>query len=80
MEPFEIIAAGDPNSGFERWVDKLNRAGIQARQIAIADYDRERGYTPDKHPRGSEVYVLVPVEQLEEALRIVKAFEDTTPG
>jgi hypothetical protein len=71
MEPFEIIAAGDPNTGFDRWVETLKRAGIQARQIAIADYDRERGHDPVPHPRGNEVYVLVPAEQLEDALRIL---------
>jgi hypothetical protein len=63
MEPFEIIAAGDPNTGFDRWVDTLKRAGIQAKQIAIADYDRERGHNPAPHPRGNEMYVLVPAEQ-----------------
>jgi hypothetical protein len=73
MESFEIIAAGPPNTGFDRWVDTLKRAGIQASQIAIADYDRERGYDPRPHPRGNEVYILVPVEQLEDALRILKA-------
>jgi hypothetical protein len=81
MEPFEIIAAGDPNTGFDRWVETLKRAGIQARQVAIADYDRERGHNPVPHPRGNEVYVLVPAEQLEDALRILKdhILKDQTP-
>lgn len=75
MESFEIIAAGDPNSAFDRWVDTLKGAGIQAKQIAIAEYDRENGYTPTPHPRGNEVYVLVPTERLEEALEILKSLE-----
>jgi len=80
MESFEIIAAGDPCSVFDRWVDTLKRAGIEATQIGIAEYDRERGYNPITHPRGREVYVLVPVERLEEALRILKASEQSNPG
>lgn len=60
MESFEIIAAGDPNTGFDRWVETLRRAGIQAKQIAIAEYDRKNGYSPDLNPRGNEVYELVP--------------------
>jgi hypothetical protein len=79
MEPFEIIAAGEPNSAFDRWVETLKRAGIQAKQIAIADYDREHGYNPTPHPRGSEVYVLVPVERGEEALKILKLSEGSSP-
>lgn len=79
MELFEIIADGPPNTAFDHWVDTLKRAGIQATQIAIADYDRERGYNPVLHPRGNEVYVLVPVEQLEDALKILKASEGSTP-
>ena len=75
MDSFEIIAAGVPNSAFDRWVETLNRAGVEAKQIAIADYDREHGYNPIPHPRGSEVYVLVPAERLEEALKILKASE-----
>ena len=51
MELFEIIAAGPPNAAFDRWVDTLKRAGIQATQIAIAAYDRERGYNPMPHPQ-----------------------------
>jgi len=79
MESFEIIAAGEPNTAFDRWVDTLKRAGIQATQIAIAEYDRERGHNPTPHPRGNEVYVLVPVERLEEALKILKASEASSP-
>jgi hypothetical protein len=78
MELFEIIAAGPPNTGFDRWVDTLKQAGIQAGQIAIADYDRKRGYNPIPHPRGNEVYVLVPVKQLEDALKILKEAPDGT--
>ena len=79
MESFEIIAAGEPNTAFDRWVDTLKRAGIQATQIAIAKYDCERGHNPIPHPRGNEVYVLVPVERLEEALKILKEAE-SNPG
>lgn len=79
MESFEIIAAGDPNSGFDRWVETLKRAGVEAKQIAIAEYDREHGYNPILHPRGDEVYVLVPAECLEEALKILKASGGTSP-
>jgi hypothetical protein len=75
MESFEIIAAGDPCRVFDRWVETLNRAGVEAKQIAIADYDREHGYNPIPHPRGNEVYVLVSGERLEEALKILKASE-----
>jgi hypothetical protein len=80
MQPLEIIAAGEPNSVFDQWVDTLNQAGIPARQIAIAEYDRERGYNPDSHPRGDEVYVLVPAEQVTEALKILKATDGSTSG
>jgi hypothetical protein len=79
MEAFEIIAAGQPNSGFDRWVETLKRAGIQAKQIAIAEYDRERGHNPTPHPRGNEVYVLVPVKRVEEALKILKSSEGSSP-
>lgn len=79
MESNEIIAAGDPCAVFDRWVDKLNQAGIPARQIPIAQYDRERGYNPETHPRGNEVYVLVPSEQLDEALKILTALEASIP-
>jgi hypothetical protein len=40
-----------------------------------AEYDREHGHNPIPHPRGNEVYVLVPAERLEEALKILKASE-----
>jgi hypothetical protein len=79
MESFEIIAAGDPNRVFDRWVESLKRAGVEAKQIAIAEYDRERGYNATPHPRGKEVYVLVPAERLEEALKILKASEGSSP-
>jgi hypothetical protein len=79
MESFEIIAAGDPNSLFDRWVEVLNGAGIAARQIAIAEYDREHGHTPVPHPRGNEVYLLVPTESLENALGILKSLEASNP-
>jgi hypothetical protein len=75
MESFEIIAAGEPSRVFDRWVETLNRAGVEAKQIAIADYDREHGSNPIPHPRGNEVYVLVSAERLEEALEILKASE-----
>jgi hypothetical protein len=73
MEPFEIIAAGAPCGVFDQWVEKLTRAGVEAKQIAIVEYDCERGHNPTPHPRGNEVYVLVPVEHLEEALQILKS-------
>jgi hypothetical protein len=79
MQSFEIIAAGDPSRVFDRWVETLRRAGVEAKQIAIAEYDREHGYNPSPHPRGNEVYVLVPAERLEEALKILKASEGSTP-
>jgi hypothetical protein len=78
-EPFEIIASGDPNIAFDRWVETLKRAGVDAKQIAIAEYDRQHGYDPIPHPRGNEVYVLVPTERLEEALKILKASEGLSP-
>jgi hypothetical protein len=60
MESFEIIAAGPPNTGLDRWVETLKRAGLEAKQIAIAEYDREHGYNAVPHPRGNEMYVLFP--------------------
>ncbi len=79
MQSFEIIAAGEPNTAFDRWIDVLQRAGIQAKQISIAKYDSEQGYNPKPHPRGNEVHVLVPVEKVEDALRVLKASEGSTP-
>ena len=80
MESFEIIAAGGRNTAFDGMVDTLQRAGIDAKQVSIAEYDHQHGYNPKLHPRGNEVYVLVPVERLEEALKILKASERSTPG
>jgi hypothetical protein len=79
MELFEIIGAGEPCGVFDQWVERLKRAGIEAKQIAIAEYDREHGYNPIQHPRGNEVYVLVPAERLEESLKILKASAAATP-
>jgi len=79
MESFEIIGAGDPCRVFDRWVETLKRAGVEAKQIAIAEYDREHGHNPIPHPRGNEVYVVVPAERLEEALKILKASEESSP-
>jgi hypothetical protein len=79
MESFEIIGAGDPSYVFDRWVETLNRAGIAAKQIAVADYDRKHGHNPTPHPRGNEVYVLVPAERLDEALKLLNASEGSTP-
>jgi len=76
MESFEIIGTGDPCGVFDRWVETLRRAGVEAKQIAIAEYDREHGHNPIPHPKGNEVYVLVPAERLEEALKILKASEE----
>jgi hypothetical protein len=75
METFEIIAAGAPCGWFDRWVETLKLAGVEAKQVAIAEYDREHGHNPIPHPRGNEVYVLVPAERLEETLKILKASE-----
>jgi hypothetical protein len=60
-------------------VETLNRVGVEAKQIAIAEYGREHGHTPIPHPKGNEVYVLVPAERLQEALKIVKASEWSNP-
>jgi len=79
MELFEIIATGAPCGVFDEWVETLSRAGIEAKQIAIAEYDREHGHTPTPHPRGNEVYVLVPIERLEEALQILRSSEGSSP-
>lgn len=73
MEAYEIIAAGDPSTVFDQWVVALHQAGIDAKQMTIADYDRENGYDPRPHPRGIEVYVLVPATKLEEALAVIKS-------
>jgi hypothetical protein len=56
-------------------VETLKLAGVEAKQVAIAEYDREHGHNPIPHPRGNEVYVLVPAERLEETLKILKASE-----
>jgi hypothetical protein len=73
VKPYQIIAGGEPNSTFDRWVEALQRAGIRAKQMSIASYDRESGYNPNPHSRETEVYVLVPSEKLDEALAIVKS-------
>ena len=69
----EIIAAGEPCVYFDAMVRTLQNAGIGAEQLPIVEYDRQRGHDPKPHPRGNEVYVLVPVERLEEALKILLA-------
>jgi hypothetical protein len=78
MQAFEIIGAGEPCGMFDSWVEILRQANIQAKQMSIADYDRQTGHNPKPHPRGSEVYVLVPTEKLEDALKILKNFIDTS--
>jgi hypothetical protein len=72
MSEYEIIAAGDRCSYFDAMVESLQEAGIQAEQMLIADYDRVTGYDPEVHPRGAEVYVLVPIDRLAEALELLK--------
>jgi hypothetical protein len=79
VESFEIIAAGAPSRVFDEWVETLKRAGVEAKQIAIVDYDRAHGHNPSPHPRGNEVYVLVPAERLEESLKILKASAAPSP-
>jgi len=73
MNEYEIIAAGERNGQFDAIVDLLQRAGIQAQQMLIAEYDRLTGYDPEVHPRGAEVYVLVPIDKLAEALELLKS-------
>jgi hypothetical protein len=80
MQAFEIIGAGEPRGMFDSWVEILRQANIQAKQMSIADYDRQTGHDPKPHPRGSEVYVLVPAEKLDDALRMLKNFIDTANG
>jgi hypothetical protein len=80
MQVFEIIGAGEPCGMFDSWVEILRQANIQAKQMPIADYDRERWYDPEPHPRGNEVYLLVPAENLEDALKILKNLIDTANG
>jgi hypothetical protein len=70
VPPYEIFAAGHPNDFFVAIVDSLRRAGIEARQVLIADYDREQGHNPIPHPRGQEVYILVPADKVSEALTL----------
>jgi hypothetical protein len=72
MREYEIIAAGDRSNYFDAMVESLQEAGIQAQQMLIADYDRLTGYDPKVHPRGAEVYVLVPINRLAEALELLK--------
>jgi hypothetical protein len=50
-------------------VETLNRAGVPAKQIGIAMYDRERGHNPIPRPRGNEVYA-------KKLLKFLKAFSD----
>lgn len=73
MKEYEIIAAGDRCNYFDAMVESLQQAGIQAQQMLIADYDRLTGYDPEVHPRGAEVYVLVPIDKAAEALELVKS-------
>lgn len=77
MKGYELIAAGDPCGEFDIWVDLLKQSNIKAVQISIAEYDRQNGHTPNPHPRGNEVYVFVPAENLDEALKILKASIET---
>jgi hypothetical protein len=76
MSSYEIIAAGSRNDFFDAIVESLRQAGIDARKMLIADYDRENGYDPHPHPRGEEVYVLVPSDKLVEALEIGRRIGD----
>jgi hypothetical protein len=55
--------------------DGWRRSSLLALKPNRAEYDREHGHNPIPHPRGDEVYVLVPAERLEEALKILKASE-----
>lgn len=75
MQSFEILAAGLPCITFDLWIDTLQQAGIQAKQILVADCDAEDGFSPEPRPRGDEVYILVPVERLEDALKVLKALK-----
>jgi hypothetical protein len=70
---YEIFAAGERCAYFDSMVALLQHAGIDAKQIAIADYDRLAGYVPEVHPRGTEVYVLVPNDQTVAAREILKS-------
>jgi hypothetical protein len=45
----KLSRAGDPNSSFDRWVETLKRAGVEAKQIAIAENGRQHGYNPIPH-------------------------------
>ena len=72
MSNYEILGAGDPSAYFDVMVETLQKAGIQAKQMLIADYDRLTGYDPQVHPRGTEVYVLVPADKVDAALEILK--------
>jgi hypothetical protein len=80
VEPLEIIAAGEPCGYFDAMVQTLQNAGIGAKQLPILEYDRQRGQNPQPHPRGNEVYVVVPVERLEEALKILLAMAERRFG
>jgi hypothetical protein len=75
MSDYEIIGAGDRSDYFDTMVESLHRAGIQAKQMLIADYDRLAGYAPEVHPRGQEVYVLVPADKVGAALEILKSLD-----
>ena len=46
MSSYAIFAGGSHNDFFDAIVDSLQQAGIDARQMLIADYDRENGYNP----------------------------------
>jgi len=73
------LEPGEPCDVFNQWVERLRRAGIEAKQIAIAEYDRKQGHNSVQHPRGNEVYVLVPAERLEESFTILKASAPAPP-
>jgi hypothetical protein len=72
MSDYEIFGAGDPSAYFDTMIETLQKAGIQAKQMLIADYDRLTGHAPEVHPRGQEVYVLVPADKVSDALEILK--------
>jgi len=67
VESFEIIAAGAPSRVFDEWIETLKRAGVEAKQVGIVDYDREHGHNPSPHTRGNEVYTFISTDRLEES-------------
>lgn len=58
--------------------DVIDDVKVAVRPVIVSQPDvradcRVQGYNPSPHPRGDEVYVLVPADRLEESLAILNS-------